>query len=391
MSSSFTCSLCNKNFCLPGGLNKACKLQAQQKKQYICRNGQGVRVACFHTSSPSHCKFLKTPITQPLPSDPFESPDNPWLPFGNRLEFKWVYYHYVRLQSLAVDIQQGLDLWRVTVSRHHIDLNICDEVPWQNAKDMYDSIDSIAIGRVGWTTHQLSYSGLQPSGIVPCWVDESYELNVWDVLSIFEEQLALKEFNSWFKYTPYEEYNENGSRMYCNLMTGDWAFREANRISQDKKLHGSMFVPIIAGSDKMTVLVATGAQEYYLVYTSLGNITNTTWHGHRNGIVPVAFLPIPKMPKVMKCPDGHFCHVVFGLGPYIADYPEHQEKPPTLASNNSKLQGLGVWDAYYMVMTTIGLDFQLRFKAIYRLKLTLCGTLVTIQRPRGSVTLLSYQ
>ena len=27
-------------------------------------------------------------------------------------------------------------------------------------------------------------------------------------------------------------------------------------------------------------------------------------------------------PKVIKCPDGHFRHAVYGLGPYIADYPE---------------------------------------------------------------------
>jgi hypothetical protein len=27
-------------------------------------------------------------------------------------------------------------------------------------------------------------------------------------------------------------------------------------------------------------------------------------------------------PKIMKCPDGHFRQVIFGLGPYIADYPE---------------------------------------------------------------------
>ena len=26
--------------------------------------------------------------------------------------------------------------------------------------------------------------------------------------------------------------------------------------------------------------------------------------------------------KVVKCPDGHFCHAIFSLGPYIADYPE---------------------------------------------------------------------
>lgn len=28
------------------------------------------------------------------------------------------------------------------------------------------------------------------------------------------------------------------------------------------------------------------------------------------------------VPQVLKCADGHFRHVVFGIGPYIADYPE---------------------------------------------------------------------
>jgi hypothetical protein len=27
-------------------------------------------------------------------------------------------------------------------------------------------------------------------------------------------------------------------------------------------------------------------------------------------------------PQVMKCPDRHFHHIIFGIGPYIADYPE---------------------------------------------------------------------
>jgi hypothetical protein len=26
--------------------------------------------------------------------------------------------------------------------------------------------------------------------------------------------------------------------------------------------------------------------------------------------------------EVVRCPDGHFRHVVYGPGPYIADYPE---------------------------------------------------------------------
>jgi hypothetical protein len=27
-------------------------------------------------------------------------------------------------------------------------------------------------------------------------------------------------------------------------------------------------------------------------------------------------------PEIIKCPDGHFRRAVYGLGPYIADYPE---------------------------------------------------------------------
>jgi hypothetical protein len=135
-----------------------------------------------------------------------------------------------------------------------------------------------------------------------------------------------------------------------------------------------MFVPVVAGSDKTTVSVATGHQEYHPVYISPGIISNTARRGHGNGVLPFAFLPIPKSRlflrpqfrflitchlaskrqrkrpefqrfcrqlyhrclqlifdplkpymekyKVVKCPDGHFRRAIFGLGPYIADYPE---------------------------------------------------------------------
>jgi len=55
-----------------------------------------------------------------------------------------------------------------------------------------------------------------------------------------------------------------------------------------------MLVPIIAGSDKTTVSVATGHQEYHPVYQSPGNISNIARCAHNNAVLPVAFLPIPK-------------------------------------------------------------------------------------------------
>jgi len=55
-----------------------------------------------------------------------------------------------------------------------------------------------------------------------------------------------------------------------------------------------MFVPIVAGSDKTTVLVMMGHQEYHPVYISIENISNMARQACGNGLLPVAFLPIPK-------------------------------------------------------------------------------------------------
>ena len=55
-----------------------------------------------------------------------------------------------------------------------------------------------------------------------------------------------------------------------------------------------MFIPVIMGSDKTTVSVATGHQEFHPVYMSPGNLTNVARRAHGNAVLLVAFLPIPK-------------------------------------------------------------------------------------------------
>jgi Plavaka transposase len=135
-----------------------------------------------------------------------------------------------------------------------------------------------------------------------------------------------------------------------------------------------MFVPIILGSDKTTVSVATGQNDFYPLYLSIGNVKNHIRRAHKDALVLIGFLAIPKStyifyfiinttskghvadrehdnspafrtfrrqlfhsslalildllrpgmtsPEITRCPDGHFRRVVYGLGPYIADYPE---------------------------------------------------------------------
>ena len=137
-----------------------------------------------------------------------------------------------------------------------------------------------------------------------------------------------------------------------------------------------MYCPIILGSDKTTVSVATGHVEYHPLYLSIGNPHNSVRRAHRNTVIPIAFLAIPKCtlftvislvrwhniihhsggrgedesqdfrvfkrqlyhasiaavlrplragmarPVVRRCPNGHFRQVIYDLITFIADYPE---------------------------------------------------------------------
>lgn len=62
-----------------------------------------------------------------------------------------------------------------------------------------------------------------------------------------------------------------------------------------------MLVPILGGSDKTTVSVATGQNDFHPLYMSLGNVHNKVRRAHRDAIVPVAFLAIPKSKHIFWC------------------------------------------------------------------------------------------
>jgi hypothetical protein len=64
--------------------------------------------------------------------------------------------------------------------------------------------------------------------------------------------------------------------------------------NDDPATKGAMYCGVILGSDKTTVSVATGNVEYHPLYLSIGNIHNVARRGHRNGVIPIGFLAIPK-------------------------------------------------------------------------------------------------
>ena len=68
-------------------------------------------------------------------------------------------------------------------------------------------------------------------------------------------------------------------------------------------------MPVVLGSDKTTVSIATGQSEYYPLYLSIGNIRNNVRRAHRNGVALIAFLPIPKSKSLMLFILGS--HLIF--------------------------------------------------------------------------------
>ncbi|KAI6115049.1 hypothetical protein EDD17DRAFT_1482304, partial [Pisolithus thermaeus] len=67
-----------------------------------------------------------------------------------------------------------------------------------------------------------------------------------------------------------------------------------DEITQDPSTHRATFIPVILGSDKTTVSVVTGQNDYWPIYISIRNIHNNVWHAHHNGVDLLAFLAIPK-------------------------------------------------------------------------------------------------
>ena len=64
-------------------------------------------------------------------------------------------------------------------------------------------------------------------------------------------------------------------------------------------MHGTMLTPVVLGADKTTVSVMIGHQQYHPVYMLLGNIHNEMRRAHRDAVIALAFLAIPKRKSLL--------------------------------------------------------------------------------------------
>ncbi|KAI5984035.1 hypothetical protein EDD15DRAFT_2390543 [Pisolithus albus] len=296
------------------------------------------------------CDSNGQPIHPSSPPPPiFEKPPDDWGSYGSQLGFETAEFIFQEAEMSASKIDKLLYLWGCSNG---------SRPPFSDHNELYETIDATKLGDIRWDTFKLRYNGERPTDNVPPWMDEEYEYWYRDPSTVVENMLSNTEFDGEIDYAPYRDFTAGDKkRRYENFMSGDWAWLQADEIARDPSTHGATFVPIILGSDKMTVSVATGQNDYWPVYLSIGNIHNNVRRTHCNGVELLSFLAIPKaakkytddptfrrfkkqlfhtamsrilsslkagmtVPQVMKCPDGHFRRAVFGIGPYIADYPE---------------------------------------------------------------------
>ncbi|KAK7461774.1 hypothetical protein VKT23_008205 [Stygiomarasmius scandens] len=215
------------------------------------------------------------PPAQPLVSPPLAHTSEAWSPFENHVEFDFANYHFIHCQSSEAEINIELDMWRAKILTAGGDP---DTVPWERCQHLYQTINAIDNINVQWTTMEVKYTGVRPP-TPPAWMTKTYKLKEWDQL---------------FKKVPYWQFNAQRRQVHSSFMSADWAWEQVDKIVQDPNTHGCMFIPFISGSDKTTVSVATGHQEYHPVYASPGNLTNVAQCTHPFALVPMAFLAIPK-------------------------------------------------------------------------------------------------
>ncbi|KAG1727956.1 uncharacterized protein EDB91DRAFT_1253701 [Suillus paluster] len=225
-----------------------------------------------------------TPPTLPPPKSPRD-----WSPYHNNIEFVTAEFVFKQRHMSNSAMDTLFDLMAAQLLKHN------NSPPFADHKDLHKVIDTMQLGNVPWQCLSVRYMGDRPEHDAPPWMDKEYE--VW--------------------YRDPRLMAHNITRRWKDFMSGDWAWQQADEISEDLNTHGSTFVPIILSSNKTTVSMGTGNNKYYPLYASIRNVHNNMWHAHRDALVIIGFLSIPKNSDALWDEFG----IISILVPFTNDFP----------------------------------------------------------------------
>ncbi|KAF8545526.1 hypothetical protein OG21DRAFT_1398356, partial [Imleria badia] len=220
-----------------------------------------------------------------------------WSPFGNRLEFELADFFYMRCQIPGTQIDTLLDIWVASLieAGGQVLFSCHGSTRVPDHKDVYRTIDHIELRDVKWDNFTVHYTGDHPADGASPWIDNKYKVYFHNPRKVVQNILGNPNLSTEMDYCSYREFSSaTNERQWCDFMSGDWAWNQADIIVQDPATHGSVFMPVILGSDKTTVSLATGQNDFYPLYLSVGNVHNNVRRAHRNALVLIGFLAMPK-------------------------------------------------------------------------------------------------
>lgn len=151
-----------------------------------------------------------------------------WGPFYNRLQFELADTIYRDAQLSARVIDKILRLWQI--SFQEIDPN--HPGPFQNHRDLYQTIDQSTLGDIPWHSHLLYYQGPRPqTGSIPGWMTKDIEIQYRDPRELIHSILGNSDLSGQIDYAPYHEYvkleGNNETHQFHDFFSGDWVWEQA--------------------------------------------------------------------------------------------------------------------------------------------------------------------
>lgn len=176
------------------------------------------------------------PFHSEHPASNIESED--WKPFESKTQFELAEFLYAKCQMSEGNVDELFHIWNKSGF---------GTAPFSSHQELFNAIDSVEVGDIPWQSFSVQYrdenddeSGDDDGGSDrPQWMIDQHEVFYRDPRLVVRRMLSNPDFCKEMDYSPYREYNKDDDREYHNLMSANWAWEQAVRISFD---FGNFFV-----------------------------------------------------------------------------------------------------------------------------------------------------
>jgi hypothetical protein len=162
---------------------------------------------------------------------------------------------------------------------------ISNQLSFHNADEWYAKLNSIPYGLSidNWKTATVTVpSSITGTGPQP------YAVQYQNVENVVRFLLGHTPFKDNLIYSPIRLWNDNNSRVYTEMWTGDWWWE-----MQEKLPDGGTVVPLLIGIDKTVLTQHHGDLSAWPIYMTIGNLdSHTRRQQKRPALILIGFMPI---------------------------------------------------------------------------------------------------